>query len=84
MHPTHLDNIKYRDLLAAYGFTMAFERPEEHKTRYQGEHTFIDLWLTHRGVTMGIYNPRSKSVRYVRPRSPEQFEQAIIDASKLT
>lgn len=70
-------------LLGAYCFQKEYERPEEHKTRFQGEHTFIDMWVTRRGTTLGIYMPKVKRMKYVRPRTIEQFEEAVILAARI-
>lgn len=73
MHDEH-----FVGLMGAYNFELQFRRPEECKTRFRGNGTFIDLWEGRRGVTVGVYDPTTSSMRYVYRVSPGKLEDVIL------
>lgn len=70
-------------LCSAYGFRHQFTREKEHKMRFQKDTGgFIDLWITRKGMTIGIYNPLSKGMRYVRNSNIDVLETELINYNK--
>lgn len=69
-------------LMGAYGFEVAHADPAQHLTRFQGNGTFIDLWNGRRGVTAGVYNPRSRKVRFSYRMTLERLEEVLIELTK--
>ncbi len=66
-------------LASAYGFELAIERPEEKKMRLQGEHTFIDVWSSFKGTTVGVYEPKTKRMWYKKRLDMFAFENLLIE-----
>lgn len=69
---------KILDLLKAYGFGIDFTDTKQKKVRLQNEETFIDVWDSKKGITVGLYNPRTKTVKYERRVNCEVLEKLII------
>lgn len=64
-------------LMSAYGYQVSFEDPKNHRTRYQGEDTFLDLWIGRKRRTIGIYNKRTGTMSYERVYELEQLENYL-------
>jgi hypothetical protein len=64
-------------LLEDYGFSIDFEDPAQHKIRFQNDETFIDVWDGKKGITVGIYNPETKMMRYERRMNANKVESLI-------
>lgn len=74
-----MDNQQIIKLCSVYGFKHQFTREKEHKMRFQKDTGgFIDLWITRRGMTMGIYNTHTKGMRYVRNLNLDSLEDELI------
>lgn len=71
-----------KSIMSAYGFQPSFDPGTLKNFRFQGESTFIDLWDTKRGLTLGIYVPHLKRMRYVRPKSMGELEDQLIEITK--
>ena len=72
----HMDK-KYIDgLMSAYGFSVQTEDAKNFRTRYQGETTFIDLWIGRKRRTIGIHN-RNGTMSYKRVYDLESLENVI-------
>lgn len=69
----------YTGLMGAYGYEEEFSDRVQCLTRYQGEHTFIDIWDGRKGVTVGVYDPEKKSMWYERKCSLEDLEEILIE-----
>lgn len=65
-------------LTKGYGFEVQFEKRQEHKTRFSNEVTFIDVWSSKKGITLGVYNPDTKQITFSKPESLEEAERAIV------
>jgi hypothetical protein len=66
-----------QDLLEAYGFSVDFKDDSQNKIRFQNEETFIDVWDGKKGITIGVYNPETKMVRYERRVNAGMIEDLI-------
>ena len=65
-------------LFGAYGFEVAKDVPDQFMMRFQGETTFIDVWKSRKGTTLGIYNPKTARMWYERNVTPEKIEDILI------
>lgn len=75
----------YKDiipLVEAYGFEFEFEKPNEKKMRFQGRGTFIDIWCSKRGTTLGIYNPKTKGFNFRKKLTLLDLENVLIMLKK--
>lgn len=71
----------FRDLIPlveAYGFDIKFHKPQEKKMRFQGHGTFIDIWCSKRGTTLGIYNPETSKMGFRKKLSMLDLENELI------
>lgn len=66
-------------LILAYGYKFDFEDFDQCKRRYTSETGFIDLWNGKRGITIGIYNPATRFVKYIRMPSLEEIEKVLME-----
>lgn len=73
-------------LLSAYGFSIDIEDPENKRIRFRGDDTFLDVWVTGKGVTVGVFNPHAKKMSYPvhRTWNLERIEDALIEAKVIS
>jgi len=64
-------------LQQGYGFEVQFTKQEEHRTRFSNEVTFIDVWNSKNGITLGVYNPDTKHLVFSKPEKLEDVERAL-------
>ncbi len=64
------------DFLEGYGFYLDF-KDKQNKLRYRNEDTFIDIWSGKKGITVGLYNPTTKSMKFNRRINLETLERLI-------
>lgn len=64
-------------LAGAYGMEIKFERPEESKVRLEGNGTFVDIWVSKRGITFGVYDPQTRHLRFMRKSTLEKIEDSL-------
>lgn len=65
-----------------YGMEVQLENEKEHRTRFRGLNTFIDVWFSKRGITVGVYNQESKSSEYYRRLSLNKLEDILVTLEK--
>lgn len=53
-------------LLSAYGYEKQLDDPAHCRTRFKSEFGFLDLWVGRKKITVGIYDPEKKIMRYKR------------------
>lgn len=68
------------DLMSSFGFVPKKYDPDQKKTRYQGEDTFLDLWQGKKGTTVGIYMRKYETMEFHRPHDLEDLEDVLIKA----
>ncbi len=66
-------------LLRGYGYSPTRKGDN---LRYQGEDTFIDLWNSKKGTTVGVYHPQMRKVTYYRSISVDKLEGLLINIEK--
>lgn len=69
-------------LMGAYGMTVKLERPQEKKIRFAGNGTFVDVWDSKKGVTLGVYNPDAQACFYKRNMTLFKIEDELIKIAK--
>lgn len=71
-------------LMSAYGFVLEFEEKHEHKMRFgkDDRNGFIDIWQGKKGMTIGVYNPESRSMFYRRNGNISLLEKELINYGK--
>ena len=67
-----------KGLMGAYSMEVQAEEPEQNKVRFSGRGTFIDVWRTRKGITLGVYNPEVKACYYRRNMSAEKIEDILL------
>lgn len=74
------DHVAIVGLLGAYGFEVQEEDKLNKRTRFRDDETFVDVWETHKGVSMGIYSPVTKKISYPVKRAKRlgDIEDALI------
>lgn len=65
-------------LIEAYGFEIKFHKPQEKKMRFQGCGTFLDIWCSKRGTTLGVYNPKSHTVGFKKKLTMLGLENELV------
>lgn len=65
------------ELLEGFGFSIDFEDEKQNKVRLQSEDTFIDVWNSRKGITVGLYNTETKNMKYARRVNCEILEKLI-------
>lgn len=68
-------------LLRGYGYSPT---QKGDNLRYQGEDTFIDLWHSKKGTTVGVYYPATSKMVYYRRINLDKLEGLLIDIVKDT
>ena len=69
-------------LMGAYGMELQFERPEEHKMRFKGNGTFLDVWTGKRGMTVGRYVPSVSGMTFHKRMDAEKLEGVLVEITK--
>lgn len=70
-------------LFTFYGFDPVKVDKAQRLVRFQGESTFVDFWNSEKkGMTLGVYDPRTGAMRFHRKLSIQAIEDILITISK--
>jgi hypothetical protein len=65
-------------LFEAYGFEKEHVFKQQWLVRFRKGNQFVDLWEGRKGLTVGVYNPRTQRVWFERQLTHEKIENILI------
>lgn len=71
------NNTDISELLSALGYEIQLVDDLNKRIRYAGETNFVDIWNGKKGITVGIYNPKTDRMKYIKNCNLEAIEEAI-------